>query len=64
MKNIAVIGADTMGNGIAHAFEKSGFSVQLIDIEEIVLKNKGLVIRTVKISESLIFCVIIDDDKP
>lgn len=39
MKNIAVIVADTLGNGIAHTFEKSGFSVQLIDIEEIVLKK-------------------------
>ena len=28
-----------MGNGIAHTFEKSGFSVQLIDIEEIALKK-------------------------
>lgn len=39
MKNIAVIGADTKGKGIAHTFENSGFSVQLIDIEEIVLKK-------------------------
>ena len=39
MKNIAVTGADTMGIGIAHTLEKSGFSVQLIDIEEIVLKK-------------------------
>jgi|GEM_PF-3772635 len=39
MKNIAVIVADTLGYGIAHTFEKSGFSVQLIDIEEIVLKK-------------------------
>tara|TARA_B100001093_G_scaffold2005_1_gene1946 strand:+ start:3016 stop:3933 length:918 start_codon:yes stop_codon:yes gene_type:complete len=41
MKNIAVIGAGTMGNGIAHTFAQSGFSVQLIDIDEIALK-KGL----------------------
>ncbi len=32
MKNIAVIGAGTMGNGIAHTFAQSGFKVQLIDI--------------------------------
>ena len=34
MKNIAVIGAGTMGNGIAHTFAQSGFKVQLIDISE------------------------------
>lgn len=39
MKNIAVIGADTMANGMVLTFAKSGFSVQLIDIEEIVLKK-------------------------
>ncbi|ULC58534.1 3-hydroxybutyryl-CoA dehydrogenase [Flaviramulus sp. BrNp1-15] len=41
MKNIAVIGAGTMGNGIAHTFAQSGFKVQLIDISEASLK-KGL----------------------
>lgn len=34
MKNIAVIGAGTMGNGIAHTFAQSGFTVKLIDISE------------------------------
>jgi 3-hydroxybutyryl-CoA dehydrogenase len=32
MKNIAVIGAGTMGNGIAHVFAQNDFSVTLIDI--------------------------------
>lgn len=41
MKNIAVIGAGTMGNGIAHTFAQSGYKVQLIDISEEALK-KGL----------------------
>ena len=41
MKNIAVIGAGTMGNGIAHTFAQSGFKVQLIDLSEDSLK-KGL----------------------
>jgi len=41
MKNIAVIGAGTMGNGIAHTFAQSGFKVQLIDISEASLK-KGM----------------------
>ncbi len=34
MKKIAVIGAGTMGNGIAHTFAQSGFTVFLIDKSE------------------------------
>ncbi len=34
MKNIAVIGAGTMGNGIAHTFAQKGFKVCLIDISD------------------------------
>ena len=34
MKNIAVIGAGTMGNGIAHCFAQSGYSVNLIDLSQ------------------------------
>jgi 3-hydroxybutyryl-CoA dehydrogenase len=41
MKNIAVIGAGTMGNGIAHVFAQSGFAVALIDISDKALE-KGL----------------------
>lgn len=41
MKNVAVIGAGTMGNGIAHTFAQSGFRVQLIDVSENALK-KGM----------------------
>lgn len=41
MKNIAVIGAGTMGNGIAHTFAQSGFQVQLIDISQASLE-KGM----------------------
>ena len=41
MKNIAVIGAGTMGNGIAHSFAQNGFNVNLIDISDASLK-KGI----------------------
>ncbi len=41
MKNIAVIGAGTMGNGIAHVFAQNNFKVNLIDISEEALA-KGL----------------------
>ena len=39
MKNIAVIGSGTMGNGIAHVFAQSGFSVSLIDISADALER-------------------------
>lgn len=39
MKNIAIIGSGTMGNGIAHIFAQHGFSVTLIDISEDALKK-------------------------
>ena len=34
MKSISVIGAGTMGNGIAHVFAQNGFSVTLIDVQQ------------------------------
>jgi 3-hydroxybutyryl-CoA dehydrogenase len=60
MKQIAVIGAGTMGNGIAHTFAQSGFQVQLIDISEASLergmstisKNLDRMIAKEKISEA------------
>ena len=60
MKNIAVIGAGTMGNGIAHVFAQNGFSVSLIDLSETALekalltisKNLGRMVAKEKISES------------
>ena len=39
MKNIAVIGAGTMGNGIAHCFAQSGYSVNLIDLSQDALDS-------------------------
>ena len=41
MKNIAVIGAGTMGNGIAHTFAQYNYNVQLIDISQKSL-DKGI----------------------
>ncbi|KAB5491902.1 3-hydroxyacyl-CoA dehydrogenase family protein [Flagellimonas hadalis] len=41
MEKIAVIGAGTMGNGIAHVFAQNGFQVNLIDISQVSL-DKGL----------------------
>ena len=39
MKNIAVIGAGTMGNGIAHTFAQCDYNVQLIDLSEASLQR-------------------------
>ena len=41
MKNIAVIGAGTMGNGIAHTFAQFNYKVHLIDISQASL-DKGI----------------------
>jgi 3-hydroxybutyryl-CoA dehydrogenase len=37
MKNVGVIGAGTMGNGIAHTFAQFGYKVTLIDISQVSL---------------------------
>ena len=60
MNNIAVIGAGTMGNGIAHVFAQSGYKVNLIDISEAALekavatisKNLDRMVKKEKISEA------------
>ena len=59
MKHIAVIGAGTMGNGIAHVFAQSGFEVTLIDVQAAALeralktieKNLDRLINKEKISQ-------------
>jgi 3-hydroxybutyryl-CoA dehydrogenase len=44
--NIAVIGAGTMGNGIAHVFAQSGFQVNLIDVSQEALDKAVLTITS------------------
>jgi 3-hydroxybutyryl-CoA dehydrogenase len=39
LKNITVIGAGTMGNGIAHVFAQNGFTVTLVDINAAQLEK-------------------------
>ncbi|MBT8281755.1 MAG: 3-hydroxybutyryl-CoA dehydrogenase [Muriicola sp.] len=45
MKNITVIGAGTMGNGIAHVFAQHNFKVTLVDISEKAIENGMKTIR-------------------
>lgn len=60
MKNVTVIGAGTMGNGIAHTFAQSGYKVALVDISDVSLekgigtitKNLDRMIKKGAISES------------
>ena len=61
MKNIVVIGAGTMGNGIAHVFAQNGFETTLNDLNEsqlqkakaTILKNLDRLLSKGKISEEL-----------
>ena len=41
IKTVAVLGAGTMGNGIAHVFARSGYNVILRDVEQRFL-DRGL----------------------
>ncbi|WP_343486104.1 3-hydroxybutyryl-CoA dehydrogenase [Allomuricauda sp. d1] len=52
MKSIAVIGAGTMGNGIAHVFAQHGHEVNLIDISQTSL-DKGLATITKNLDRML-----------
>src|SRR5690348_4225019 len=44
IKRVGVIGAGTMGNGIAHVFARSGYSVVLCDVEQRFLERGLLTI--------------------
>jgi 3-hydroxybutyryl-CoA dehydrogenase len=62
MKNIAVIGAGTMGNGIAHTFAQFGYKVQLIDISQAAL-DRGLATITKNLDRMVAKEKITEDDK-
>ena len=62
MKNIAVIGAGTMGNGIAHTFAQFDYKVQLIDVSENSLK-KGMATITKNLDRMVAKERITEEDK-
>ena len=39
MKNITVIGAGTMGNGIAHTFAQNNYNINLVDLSNEALEK-------------------------
>ena len=45
IKNIAVIGAGQMGNGIVHVFAQQGYKVTMIDVQEAALANARATIQ-------------------
>ncbi len=61
MDKIAIIGAGTMGNGIAHVFAQNGYSVNLVDISEdslgrgmaTITKNLDRMLAKERISEDV-----------
>ena len=62
MKNVAVIGAGTMGNGIAHTFAQFGYKVQLIDISQASL-DQGMATITKNLDRMLAKERISEQDK-
>ena len=61
MEQIAVIGAGTMGNGIAHVFAQNGYKVNLVDISQASL-DKGMATIT-KNLDRMISKEVIDGTK-
>lgn len=62
MKNIVVIGAGTMGNGIAHTFAQTGFMVSLVDVSQEALE-KGIKTITTNLDRMLAKESITQEDK-
>ena len=62
MKNVAVIGAGTMGNGIAHTFAQTDYKVQLIDVSQASL-DKGMATITKNLDRMVAKERISEEDK-
>ncbi len=62
MKNIAVIGAGTMGNGIAHVFAQNGYKTNLIDISQDSL-DRGMATISKNLDRMVAKEIITEEDK-
>ena len=61
MQKVAVIGAGTMGNGIAHVFAQHGFSVHLVDVSQQALdKALDTINRKTAIHTAKVFAIDMD----
>ena len=62
IERVGVIGAGTMGNGIAHVFARSGFNVVLCDVEQRFL-DRGLATISKNLDREVAKSKITQDDK-
>jgi 3-hydroxybutyryl-CoA dehydrogenase len=62
IKHVGIIGAGTMGNGIAHVFARSGYSVVLCDVEQRFLE-RGIVTITKNLEREVAKNKITAEDK-
>jgi len=62
MKNIAVIGAGTMGNGIAHVIAQNGYKTNLVDISQEAL-DKGMLTIAKNLDRMVAKELITENDK-
>ncbi len=62
MKNISVIGAGTMGNGIAHVFAQNGFLVNLVDVNPTQLE-RALAMISKNLDRQVAKGTLIEDQK-
>ncbi len=60
--NISVIGAGTMGNGIAHVFAQSGHNVTLVDVNQDAL-NRAIATITANLARQVKKAAITEDDQ-
>ncbi len=62
IKNVTVIGAGTMGNGIAHIFAQSGYNVTLVDVSREAL-DKALATITNNLARQVKKAAISEEDQ-
>src|SRR5690349_3134640 len=62
MYNVSVIGAGTMGNGIAHVFAQNGFNVSLVDTQPQQLE-KAIKTITQNLDRQIAKGLLTDDQK-
>jgi 3-hydroxybutyryl-CoA dehydrogenase len=62
IRQVAVIGAGTMGNGIAHVFARSGFEVKLCDVNHPAL-DRGLATIAANLDREVVKAKITSEEK-